>query len=233
MIASVISAATLTPILAIDQSNSASSPARTFSSRGSARWPVRKRMRSAMRCKVPLAARQSLLEFIERFDHLGRFERFQSLRIVEIDAAWIHLDHALRRLRFQFGRSVAGEDDRRNPALAGLREHVGREIVRDPIHAFGDRIGCRRRQDERVVDTVIEEPDRRGARRRVAEDACGLRQDKFLLVHAHDLGGRLADEEIDLIEIADHRQAFLEEVPGPGKRPAPARRFDLGHGTRI
>ncbi len=47
------------------------------------------------------------------------------------------------------------------------------------------------------------------------------------------LGRRLADEQVDVVEPADQRQAFLEEMSRSGQRPAPARCLDLGHDARM
>src|SRR5262245_2085024 len=157
MIASVISAATLTPTSNTDHSKPASPrPASTFSSHGRARWPVRKRMRSAMRGKLARAPRQGLFELAQRFDHLRRLERLQPLGIFQVDAARIDLDHALRRLGFELRRGVAGEDDGRDAALAGLREDVGGKIVGNAVDAFRYWFrGCRDKQP--WMDTEINE----------------------------------------------------------------------------
>src|SRR6478609_7398514 len=128
MIASVMSAATLTPTSKIDQSNPASPMrARTFSSRGRARCPVRKRMRSAMRHELTLAVGQCLFELRKGFDDLRAVERLQSLGILEVDATREDLDHALGRFGFKFGRGVAGKDDDGNAAFSSLREDIGRQ----------------------------------------------------------------------------------------------------------
>src|SRR6516165_10591229 len=98
MIASVISAATFTPMSRIDHAKPSSpAPARTFSSRARARWPVRKRMRSAMRGDFALAPGQSRPEILKRLYHLGRLERPQARGVIEVDATRKYLDHAFRR----------------------------------------------------------------------------------------------------------------------------------------
>src|SRR5438874_2500236 len=97
MIASVISAATFTPMSAIENSKPKLPSFNTFSRRARARCPVRNRMRSAMR-KFLFAPPDRRPQRVERLDHVCRLERFQPLGVVEVDAARIDLDHAFRRL---------------------------------------------------------------------------------------------------------------------------------------
>ena len=52
-------------------------------------------------------------------------------------------------------------------------------------------------------------------------------QIEIVLVHAHDFRRRLADEQIAMIERADHLQTFGEEMAGARERPSPARRDNL------
>ena len=173
-----MSAATLTPTSKIDHSNPAPLEARKNllepragemageEENALSHAPASSRRRRANACSS--SARVSTT--------CGRVEGLQPLGILEIDAARIDLDHALGRLGLELGRGVAGKHDRGDAALAGLREHVGREIVGNAVDAFGHRVRRRRRQHQRVVDAVIEVSDRRRARGRVAEDARRLGQ---------------------------------------------------------
>ena len=73
MIASVISAATLTPMSSTDHSNPrAPLSTRIFSSRGRARCPVKKRVRSVM--QVAFAPRQGGFELFKQLNHVGFVE---------------------------------------------------------------------------------------------------------------------------------------------------------------
>ena len=100
----------------------------------------RMRSRSAMRCQIALALRQSLLQVDQRFDDLRSFERFQSLGIFEIDAPREHFDHPLGGLCLKLGRGVTSKHNRRNAALAGLGKDVGRQVIGDSVDTFRDRV---------------------------------------------------------------------------------------------
>src|SRR5690606_38566073 len=99
MISSLIKAATLTPISMISQENSVvPRPVSSLSSRALARWPVTKTRRSAIQFRLTLADRR--FQVGQRFDDAGSFEGFQPLGVLQVDLAWIDLDHAVRRHGF-------------------------------------------------------------------------------------------------------------------------------------
>src|SRR5262249_12344033 len=115
----------------------------------------------------------------------------------------------------------------RYSALAGLREHIRRQRIRNSIDAFCHRVRCRGRQNESVVCAVVERSDRRCTGRGVAEDTHRFR--KGLPIHANDLACRTGDEKIDLVQFTDNIEALLEEVTRARQCPSPTRLFDLGH----
>src|SRR5580704_5386654 len=80
-----------------------------------------------------------------------------------------------------------------------------------------------------MIDSVVELPDSDRTRRRVAINAHGRGQVELLLVHAQDFGSRLAEEEVDMFELMDQAQAFLQEMAGSRERPSPARRLAFDH----
>jgi hypothetical protein len=84
-------------------------------------------------------------------------------------------------------------------------------------------------KNQRVIHAVIKQSDRSSARRGIAKNPGVCGQFEFLAIHAHDFAGRLAHEQIDIVEVAGHPQAFLEEMPGPGQCPTPTWRLELGH----
>jgi len=50
-----------------------------------------------------------------------------------------------------------------------------------------------------------------------------------LLILAQDFAGGFADEEVDMLQFAREIEALVEEMPGTGERPTPARRDDFAH----
>ena len=173
MIASVMSAATFTPMSNIDQSKPGSpSPGQDLLQ------PCAGQMtRSGTGCAQPsrefaFAARQGGRRVgpasRRRASPSNAFSRSVFSRSI---LARIDLDHALGRFGLELRRRVAGEHDRGHAALAGLSKHVGRKRIGNSEHAFGDGVRRRRRHNQRMIDAVVEESDRRRARRRIAEDA--------------------------------------------------------------
>src|ERR1700704_3190505 len=80
-----------------------------------------------------------------------------------------------------------------------------------------------------MIDSVVELPDSHRTRRRVAINAHGRGQVELLLVHTQHLGSRLAEEEVDMFELMDQGQAFLQEMTRSRERPSPARRLAFRH----
>ncbi len=64
-------------------------------------------------------------QLVQGFGDRRRVKTFEPLRIFKVDAARIDFHHAGWRGRIEFGRRIAGKDDRRHAAFAGLREDIG------------------------------------------------------------------------------------------------------------
>ncbi len=163
------------------------------------------------------------------FDHGAVVEFLQLRGVLQVDAARIDRHRALRRHGDHLRRGVAGEDDGVHPALAGLREAVGHQRVGDAVDALRHRVRGGRRDDQRVVEPLVELPDRDRGGGGLLEDARGGGQHLLVLaVHAQHLVGRRRDEQVDIVELADQVDRFGEEVPRAGERPAPARIVAVG-----
>ena len=133
MISSVISAATLTPMSTISQANPGLAEAgeQPFQPRlgqmaGEKDQPLSPRP-SQTSGSLALADRR--LQVGERLDHLRALEALQPFGVFEVDPARIDLHQAVRRHGFEFRRGVAGKDDRRHAAFAGLGEDIGGKRV--------------------------------------------------------------------------------------------------------
>ncbi len=108
-----------------------------------------------------MALRSSAIDL----DH-GAVVEFPELGgVLEVDAARIDRHRALRRHGHHLRRGVAGEDDGVHPALSPPAQAVGHQRVGDAVDALRHRVGRGRRDDEGVVQPLIE-PVRPGPRRR-------------------------------------------------------------------
>ena len=98
-------------------------------------------------------------------------ERPEPVRVLKVDPARPQAHHAAGRQGVVHRLGIAGVDDRRHAALAGLGEHVADQRVGNAGHALGHGVRGRRRNHQRVVPAVVEPADRGRTGRGVLDQA--------------------------------------------------------------
>ena len=191
---------------------------------------MRNRTRSAHAATLLRRCSDRLAKLADRIDRRHAGETSQALAVLEIDRARIDLDHAFRRLGLELRRGVAGEDDGRHAAFASLGEDVGDEIVGNAVDEFRDRVRSGGRDDQRMIDSVVELSDSapnsptcrdRRARRFGRSSSC--------LYMRRTSPPALLRKRSTCSSSWIKAQAFLQEMAGSRERPSPARRLAFDH----